>query len=367
MSNTFGRLFRITTFGESHGKALGVVIDGCPPRVTVQRDTIQLQLNRRRPGQSDLTSPRQEQDHVEILAGVENDLTLGTPIALLVRNKDARPADYDDVARVLRPSHADYTYLTKYGIKAHSGGGRASARETIGRVAAAAVAAQVLQKLTPALEILAWVDSVKDISCDFSQQQMQQLTAAAIEKEPLRCPDPDKASTMRDIIVNARQAGDSVGGCIMTIVKNCPAGLGEPVFGKLDAQLAAAMLSIPATKGFELGSGFRGTQWHGSQHNDAFVNQDGQVGVASNHSGGVQGGISNGADIYFRTAFKPTATIFKSQPTLDTDLQPVTLKPRQGRHDPCVLPRAVPIVAAMATLVITDNLLLQRTYQDREC
>ena len=360
MSNTFGRLFRITTFGESHGSAVGVVIDGCPPRVEVAREVVQRYLNQRRPGQSALTSPRQEKDRVEILSGIEDNLTLGTPIALLVRNTDVRREDYR--ASVLRPSHADFTYLAKYGIKAQSGGGRASARETVGRVAAGAVAMQVLQKFTPELEILTWVDSVKDICCDFSPQQMQQLTAVQIEGNPLRCPDPERADAMRVAIEQARDAGDSVGGCITTMIKNCPVGLGEPVFAKLDAQLAQAMLSLPAVKGFELGSGFHGTLLHGSEHNDAFVNQDGQVRTTSNHSGGVQGGISNGADIYFRTAFKPVSTIFKPQQTLDTDQQPITYQPQQGRHDPCVLPRAVPIVTAMTALVLADNLLLSRSY-----
>jgi len=360
MSNTFGRLLRITTFGESHGTGVGVVIDGCPPRIEVPREVVQRYLDQRRPGQSTLTSPRQEKDQVEILSGIEDGLTLGTPIALLVRNSDVRREDYRDT--VLRPSHADFTYLAKYGIKARSGGGRASARETVGRVAAGAVAAQVLQKFTPELAILTWVDSVKDICCDFSPQQMQQLTTTQIDNNPLRCPHPERADAMQATIEQARDAGDSVGGCLTTLVKNCPVGLGEPLFAKLDAQLAQAMLSLPAAKGFELGSGFHGTLLHGSQHNDAFVKQDGRVSTASNYSGGVQGGISNGADIYFRTAFKPVSTIFKPQPTLDTDQQSITYKPQRGRHDPCVLPRAVPIVTAMTALVLADNLLLHHSY-----
>ena len=366
MSNTFGRLFRITTFGESHGKALGVVIDGCPSQVEIRQDMIQRYLDQRRPGQSDLTSPRQEKDQVEILAGMENDLTLGSPLSLLVRNADVRREDYRDVAKVLRPSHADYTYLAKYGIKAESGGGRASARETVGRVAAGAVATQVLRQYVPELQMLAWVDQVKDISCDFSLPQMQQFTAEQIARDTLRCPEAKKSAAMQKIIAQARDAGDSVGGCIAALVKNCPVGWGEPVFGKLDAQLAQAMLSIPAAKGFELGSGFAGTRLHGSQHNDAFVTQAGQVLTASNNSGGVQGGISNGADIYFRTAFKPTSTIFKEQQTINTEQQAVTFKPRQGRHDPCVLPRAVPIVVAMTALVLVDNFLLHRAYCDKK-
>ena len=357
--NTFGRLFRITTCGESHGNAIGVVIDGCPPRIEVSPAIVQYYLDQRRPGQSDLTSPRQERDRVEIVSGIEKERTLGSPIAMFVRNTDVRRKDYHP--EVLRPSHADYTYLAKYGIKAQSGGGRASARETVARVAAGAVALQVLKKFTPTLTILTWVDRVKDTHCDFSPAQMQELTAAQIERDPLRCPDPDKAKAMHKIITQARDEGDSVGGCIATLVKNCPVGLGEPVFAKLDAQLAHAMLSLPAAKGFELGAGFHGTTLRGSQHNDAFIAQDGQVCTASNHSGGVQGGISNGADIYFRTAFKPVSTIFKTQQTLDTNQQPITYQPQQGRHDPCVLPRAVPIVTAMTALVLTDHLLLHRS------
>ena len=357
--NTFGKLFRITTFGESHGNAVGVVIDGCPSRIEVSPAIVQHQLDLRRPGQSDLTSPRQERDRVEILSGIENDRTLGSPIAMLVRNQDMRQGDYR--TDVLRPSHADFTYLAKYGIKAQSGGGRASARETIGRVAAGAVAQQVLQKFTPELTVLSWVDRVKDIRCDFSPAQMQQLTAAQIASTPLRCPASDKAKAMRKLIEQARDAGDSVGGCIATLVKNCPVGLGEPLFAKLDAQLAHAMLSLPAAKGFELGSGFDGTTLHGSQHNDAFIAEDGQVRTTSNHSGGVQGGISNGADIYFRTAFKPVSSIRKAQQTIDTEQRSITYQPQTGRHDPCVLPRAVPIVTAMTALVLADLLLLHRS------
>lgn len=360
MGNTFGRLLRVTTFGESHGRAVGAVIDGCPPRIEIPLTAIQKRLDQRRPGQSSLTSPRQEHDHVECLAGIEDGHTLGTPITLLVWNTDARRSDYDDVSKVLRPSHADFTYLAKYGIKAKSGGGRASARETTGRVAAGAVAELILKKLSPDLEILAWVDSVKDVRWRYSPAQLQKLTAEQIEHDPLRCPDPDHAAAMRKIIAQAQADGDSVGGCITALVRNCPAGLGEPVFDKLDAQLARAMLSIPAAKGFEIGSGFHGTSLYGSQHNDAFVAKHGQVGVASNNSGGVQGGISNGADIYFRTAFKPVATIAKEQQTLDQEKRSVTFKPRRGRHDPCVLPRAVVIVVAMTALIVADNLMLQR-------
>ncbi len=359
MANTFGRLFRITTYGESHGEAVGVVIDGCPPRIKVSREIVQHCLDQRRPGQRALTSPRREADRVEILSGIEQEHTLGSPIAMLVRNRDMRRRDYR--ADVLRPSHADFTYLAKYGIKTASGGGRASARETVGRVAAGAVAQQVLQKFAPPLTILSWVDRVKDIHCDISPSQRQKLTAAKIARDPLNCPDPDKAAAMRQVITQARDEGDSVGGCVATLIKNCPVGLGEPLFAKLDAQLAHAMLTLPAAKGFELGSGFHGTTLYGSQHNDAFLARAGRVHTASNHSGGVQGGISNGEDIYFRTAFKPVSTIFKTQQTIDTAHRTITYQPQQGRHDPCVLPRAVPIVTAMTALVLTDHLLLHRS------
>ena len=296
------------------------------------------------------------------LAGIENDLTLGTPITLLVHNRDQRPADYRELSHILRPSHADYTYLAKYGIKAQSGGGRSSARETVGRVAAAAVASKVLKKFVPALEILSWVDSVKDITCEFDTERLGTITAAEIEASAVRCPDPQQAQAMATVIQEARDKGDTVGGCITTLIRNCPAGWGEPVFDKLEAQLAKAVLSLPAAKGFEIGSGFRGTKLHGSQHNDAFVRREGRVATATNRSGGVQGGITNGEDIYFRTAFKPVSTIFKEQKTLDEHHAPVRFKPQGGRHDPCVLPRAVVIVDAMATLVMVDNLLLSGLY-----
>ena len=362
MGNQFGRLFRVTTFGESHGKAVGVVIDGCPPQIGVTQSDIQAWLERRRPGQSMHTSARQEEDKVVCLAGTENDLTLGTPIALLVHNRDQRPADYRDLSHVLRPSHADYTYLAKYGVKAQSGGGRSSARETVGRVAAAAVASQVLKKFVPDLEILSWVDSVKDITCEFDPARLGTITAAEIEANAVRCPEPQQAQAMAAVIQDARKKGDTVGGCITTLIRNCPAGWGEPVFDKLEAQLAKAMLSLPAAKGFEIGSGFRGTKLYGAEHNDAFVQREGRVATATNRSGGVQGGITNGEDIYFRTAFKPVSTIFKEQETLDEHHTPVKFKPQKGRHDPCVLPRAVAIVDAMTVLVMVDNLLLGRLY-----
>ena len=357
MSSQFGSIFKINTFGESHGNSVGVLIDGCPPNIKINWKRIQQWLDRRRPGQSALTSPRQEADKVECLSGIEDSLTLGTPIMLSVRNNDQRPSDYRN--DILRPSHADYSYLAKYGIKPSSGGGRASSRETVGRVAAAAVAEQVVATLAPQVEILAWVDSVSTLQCNFNAERRSKITHTDIEATPIRCPDKDLATKMQQLITNAKDAGDTVGGCIALSIRNCPAGLGEPVFDKLEARLAQAMLSIPATKGFEIGSGFAGTEMLGSQHNDPYRCQDGKVITATNHSGGVQGGISNGAEIYLRIACKPVSTVFKEQTTINTDNEQVKFTPK-GRHDPCVLPRAVVIVEAMAMLVIADMLLLQR-------
>lgn len=359
MSNSFGRLFRITTFGESHGKAVGVVIDGCPARINIDLTIVQQWLDRRRPGQNDrLTSARRELDLVECLSGIVNDTTIGSPITLMVHNIDQRPSDYQPT--VLRPSHADYTYLGKYGLMPPSGGGRASARETVGRVAAAGIAQQVLQTLVPELEFVSWIDSVQNVTCSLTADQLASLNIKQLSANPIPCPDADKAQQMVEVIEQARQDGDTVGGCIALLVRNCPVGLGEPVFDKLEARLAQAMLSVPAVKGFEIGSGFRGTTIRGSQHNDGFaVADDRTITTTSNHSGGVQGGISNGADIYLRVACKPVSTIFQQQQTVDKDGQSVTFKPR-GRHDPCVLPRAVVIIEAMAVLVLLDNFLLSR-------
>jgi len=356
MSSTFGQVFRIHTFGESHGGGVGVVIDGCPPRIPVTLENIQRELDRRRPGQSEIVTPRKEADAAEILSGLDGGLTLGTPISIVVRNTDQRPAAYDEMAVKYRPSHADYTYDAKYGIRAPSGGGRASARETIGRVAAAAVAKQVLASLHPGIEVLAWVKSIQDLAADVDPET---ITAEGIESNIVRTGDPAMAETMIERIKQIRADGNSVGGVIECVIRNCPPGLGEPIFDKLEADLAKAMLSIPATKGFEIGSGFAGTLLTGRDHNDAFRMVDGKVRTASNRSGGVQGGISNGENIVFRVAFKPTATIMTSQETVTSSGENTELQGK-GRHDACVLPRAVPIVEAMATLVLTDHLLRQR-------
>jgi chorismate synthase len=357
MSSTFGQVFRIHTFGESHGGGVGVVIDGCPPRIPVSLENIQQELDRRRPGQSEIVTPRKEADAAEILSGLDGGLTLGTPISIVVRNTDQRPGAYDDMAAKYRPSHADYTYDAKYGIRAPSGGGRASARETIGRVAAAAVARQVLDTLHPGIEVLAWVKSIQDLNASVDPET---ITSEVIESNIVRTGDPSMAETMIERIKQIRADGNSVGGVIECVIRNCPPGLGEPIFDKLEADLAKAMLSIPATKGFEIGSGFAGTLLTGREHNDAFRMEDGKVRTTTNRSGGVQGGISNGEHIVFRVAFKPTATIMTSQETVTASGENTALQGK-GRHDACVLPRAVPIVEAMATLVITDHLLRQRS------
>jgi chorismate synthase len=355
VASTFGQLFRIATWGESHGAGVGVVVDGCPPRLALGRDEIQAELDRRRPGQSKITSRRAELDQVEILSGVEDGLTLGTPIALLVRNQDARPGDYEEMKRKLRPSHADYTYQVKYGIRAVAGGGRASARETIGRVAAGAIARKLLAA-EAGIEIVAYVKQVCDIAADIDPAT---VTRAMVEANIVRCPDEKAAPTMVDLIDATRKAGDSVGGIVEAVARRVPAGLGEPVFDRLEADLGKALLSLPACKGFESGSGFAGTRLRGSQHNDAYYAEAGRIRTRSNRSGGIQGGISNGEDIVVRAAFKPTATILLPQETVDLDGQPATLQAR-GRHDPCVLPRAVPIVEAMMALVLADHWLRQR-------
>ncbi len=357
MSSTFGQVFRIHTFGESHGGGVGVVIDGCPPRVPVSLEDIQRELDRRRPGQSDIVTPRKEADAAEILSGLHNGLTLGTPICIVVRNTDQRPGAYDEMAAKYRPSHADYTYDAKYGIRAPSGGGRASARETIGRVAAAAVASQVLKTLHPGIEVLAWVKSIQHLKADVDPAA---ITATTIESNIVRTGDPAMVERMIEHIKAIRSDGNSVGGVIECVIRNCPPGLGEPIFDKLEADLAKAMLSIPATKGFEIGSGFDGTLLTGLEHNDPFRMVDGKVRTTSNRSGGVQGGISNGEHILFRVAFKPTATIMTSQETVSSSGENTELQGK-GRHDACVLPRAVPIVEAMATLVLTDHVLRQKS------
>ena len=353
MGNTFGQLFRVTTFGESHGGGIGVVIDGCPPRIDISEADIQRELDRRRPGQSKVTTQRKEEDQCEILSGVFERKTLGTPIALAVRNKDARPEDYSDIAGKFRPSHADYTYQAKYGIRNWQGGGRASARETIGRVAEGAVAKKILRSLYPNFEIVAYVTQIHDIAANIDRSTVKMKD---VEKNIVRCADYAAAKRMMSLIEQVRDKGDSIGGVIECVIRGIPPGLGEPVFDKLEADLAKAMLSIPATKGFEIGSGFAATRMRGSQHNDPFEMRAGKIRTTTNKSGGVQGGISNGEDIYFRVAFKPPATIALQQKTVTSSKQQSELAAR-GRHDPCVLPRAVPIVEAMAALVLCDHAL----------
>jgi chorismate synthase len=353
VGSSFGALFRITTFGESHGPGLGVVVDGCPPRLPLADADVQRELDRRRPGQSRLVSQRREDDRVEILSGVLDGLTLGTPIAMLIRNTDTRGKDYDAIARAYRPSHADFTYDAKYGIRAVAGGGRASARETAGRVAAGAVAQLLL--VARGVAIVAWVDEVAGIAATVDGDA---VTRAAVDNNDVRCPDPAAAAAMTERIEAARKDGDSVGGVVRAVARGVPAGWGEPVFDKLDADVAKAMMSIPAVKGVEIGSGFAGTQMTGSTHNDLFVNKAGVIGTQTNYSGGIQGGISNGEPVTVRVAFKPTATIMRPQPTVDRDGNATVLEPR-GRHDPCVLPRAVPIVEAMLALVLADHMLRQ--------
>ena len=355
MGNSFGQLFRVSTFGESHGGGIGVVIDGCPPKIDISEAEIQRELDRRRPGQSKLTTQRKEEDRCEILSGVFKGKTLGTPITMMVRNKDARPEDYSEIAGKLRPSHADYTYEAKYGIRNWQGGGRASARETIGRVAAGAIAKKILSTFYPDFEIVAYVTQVHDIVAKIDRSTVKMKD---VEKNIVRCPDAAAAKRMISLIERVRDEGDSIGGVIECVARGIAPGLGEPVFDKLEADLAKAMLSIPATKGFEIGSGFAATRMRGSQHNDAFEMRSGKIRTRTNNSGGVQGGISNGEDIYFRVAFKPPATIAFQQTTVTTSKEQSELA-ACGRHDPCVLPRAVPIVEAMAALALCDHTLRQ--------
>lgn len=356
MSSSFGSLFRISTFGESHGGGVGVVVDGCPPRLAIDEAVIQADLDRRRPGQSRLVTQRDEADQVEILSGVFEGYTTGTPIALLVRNKDHNSGAYDHLRDVYRPSHADYTYDAKYGFRNWAGGGRASARETIGRVAAAAIARQLLSQAL-GLEVLGWVSSVAEIDADVNTAE---VTLEQVESDPTRCPDPTAAAVMTSAIEQARRDGDSLGGIVTAIARRVPAGLGEPVFDKLDADLAGGLMSLPAAKGVEVGSGFGGTRMSGLSHNDPFApSPDGGIRTTSNHSGGIQGGISNGEDIIVRVAFKPTGTISSEQQTVTRDGEATTLAAR-GRHDPCVLPRAVPMVESMMLLTLADHWLRQQ-------
>ena len=353
--NTFGHLFRITTWGESHGGAVGVVVDGCPPQIDIDIDAIQYELHRRRPGQSHLTTPRQEEDVVEILSGVFEGKSLGTPISMLVWNKDARPSAYEHLKNLYRPSHADFTYQQKYGIRNWQGGGRASARETIGRVAAGAIAKQILHVRCKA-ETLAYVKQIHTLQATVDTDA---VTHDEIEASPVRCPDPIVSPKMAERIDHARRDQDSLGGIIESVCRNVPVGLGEPVFDKLKADLAKGMMSLPATMGFQIGSGFDGITMTGSEHNDEFYNESGEIRTRTNNSGGTQGGISNGENIVFQVAFKPTATIGKLQRTVDVDGNEVTLE-ASGRHDPCVLIRAPAIVEAMASLVLIDHLLRQQ-------
>ena len=355
MSNTFGQAFRVTTWGESHGTAIGAVIDGCPPRLELSADDIQPDLDRRRPGQSRITTQRREADQAEILSGVFDGRTLGTPISIVVRNEDARGKDYEYMRRIYRPSHADYTYQAKYGIRNWRGGGRASARETIGRVAAGAVARKLLAQRY-GVEVVAYVKQVAEIE---SPVDTELVARAVVDMSPTRVPDAQAAARIYERIDRARMDGDSLGGVVEFVCRGVPPGLGEPVFGKLDGELARAMLSLPAAKGFEIGSGFAGTRLTGQTHNDEFYMQGQRVRTRTNRSGGIQGGISNGEDIVGRVAFKPTATILQRQRTVDEDGNEVDFGGR-GRHDPCVLPRAVPIVEAMCTLVLADQALRQQ-------
>jgi chorismate synthase len=353
MGNSFGHLFRITTFGESHGGGVGVIIDGCPPRLEISEAEIQVDLDRRRPGQSKITTPRKESDTCEILSGVFEGKTLGTPIAILVRNQDARSQDYDEMAVKYRPSHADATYDAKYGIRNWKGGGRSSARETIGRVAAGAIAKKILYQVA-GIEIIGYVKRIQNLE---GMVDPNTVTLEQVESNIVRCPDADCAEKMIDLIDQIRRNKDSIGGVVECVARNVPMGLGEPVFDKLEAELAKAVMSLPASKGFEIGSGFGGTLLTGSEHNDEFyLDETGQLRTRTNRSGGVQGGISNGENIIIRAAFKPTATIGKEQNTVSNAGEETTLAAK-GRHDPCVLPRAVPMVEAMVAIVLCDHLL----------
>ena len=355
MGNTFGRMFRITTWGESHGDAVGVVVDGCPPKLPLCEQDIQTELDRRRPGQSEISTQRKEGDRAQILSGVFEGETLGTPILIGVWNSDARSKDYDHMRHVYRPSHADFSYDAKFGIRNWKGGGRASARETIGRVAAGAIAKKMLAREF-GVEIVGYVKQVWNLTAEVDSDS---VSAQDVEANIARCPDHDMAARMIERIKQARKDGDSLGGVVECVARGVPVGLGEPVFDKLEADLAKAVLSMPACKGFEVGSGFGGTLQTGSQHNDAFYSDGGRIRTRTNNSGGIQGGISNGENIVIRAAFKPTATIMREQQTVDVDGNAVTLQGR-GRHDPCVLPRAVPIVESMMALVLADHALCQR-------
>ncbi|MBS4071519.1 MAG: chorismate synthase [Algoriphagus sp.] len=355
MGNSFGRLFRITTFGESHGKALGAIVEGCPSGLEIDEEKIRQEMQRRKPGQSKITTQRKEEDEIEILSGVFEGKSTGTPIGIVIKNADQKSKDYSHIADKFRPSHADYTYFEKYGIRDYRGGGRSSARETAARVAGGAIAKQFLA--TKGIQIQAYVSQVGDLTL---QKPYTLLNLDLAEDNIVRCPDPEMADQMIALIDSVRLERDTIGGVVSCVIKNCPPGLGEPVFDRLHAELGKAMLSINAVKGFEYGSGFEGVKMRGSQHNDAIVNEAGKIHTTTNHSGGIQGGISNGEDIYFRVAFKPVATIMQDQESVNEAGEAVTVSGK-GRHDPCVVPRAVPIVEAMAALVLADFLLISKT------
>ena len=356
MANTFGHLYRVTTWGESHGGGVGAVVDGCPPLISLAESDLQVDLDRRRPGQSRIVTPRKEKDRCEILAGVFGGKTLGTPISVWVRNEDARPEAYREMETIFRPSHADYTYQAKYGIRNWQGGGRTSARETIGRVIGGSIAKKMFGQLVPKMSVTAFVRQVGRI---VARTPVAAVTFREVESNPVRWPDGKEAAEVIRLIERVRSEGDSLGGVVECVIRNCPVGLGEPVFDRLEADLAKAVMSLPASKGFEIGSGFAGSLLRGSEHNDAFYLEGSRVRTRTNRSGGVQGGISNGEDIVFRVAFKPVATVAKAQKTVDVKGRSVELKAR-GRHDPCVLPRAVPMVEAMSWLVLADHYLRNR-------
>lgn len=360
MGNSFGKLFRLTTFGESHGKALGAIVEGCPAGLELDEDKIRLEMQRRKPGQSKITTQRKEEDEIEILSGVFEGKTTGTPIGIVIRNADQKSKDYAHIADKFRPSHADYTYFEKYGIRDYRGGGRSSARETAARVAGGAIAKQFLE--TKGISVQAFVSQVGAMSVEKSYTD---LNLSLAEENIVRCPDPEMAEKMISLIDQVRLDRDTIGGVVTCVIKNTPPGLGEPVFDRLHAELGKAMLSINAVKGFEYGSGFEGVKMRGSAHNDTIVKTEGKVHTRTNHSGGIQGGISNGEDIYFRVAFKPVATIMQDQESLNEAGDSVTVSGK-GRHDPCVVPRAVPIVEAMAALVIADYLLLAKSNKLQE-
>jgi chorismate synthase len=360
MPNTFGHLFQITTWGESHGGGVGVVVDGCPPRIPLSEADIQAELDRRRPGQSKIVTPRKESDTCQILSGVFEGKTLGTPISIWVKNEDQRPEAYKEMETMFRPSHADYTYQAKYGIRNWQGGGRASARETIGRVAGGAVAKQVFKKFLPKLQVVSYVEQVHTLKAGVSPDK---VSAKEVESNIVRWPVRADADRVIQLIEQMRRQGDSVGGVVACVVHGMPVGLGEPVFDKLEADLAKALMSLPASKGFEVGSGFAGTLLRGTEHNDSFLMKGKQVRTRTNRSGGIQGGISNGENLFLRVAFKPVATVAQAQKTVTTGGKAAELKAR-GRHYPCVLPRAVPMVDAMVRVVLLDHWLRQRAVAD---